>query len=52
MKESMISLMASLMKFGGSSGLKDNLYVRTRLAIQDTVSLFYVIRALQASPAS
>lgn len=48
MKESMISFMAQLMKTGGGQQ-KDNFYIKTRMAIQDTVALYYVMRQIGTS---
>lgn len=45
MRESMISFMSVLMK----SMQKDNFYVKTRMAVQDTVALFYVVRCLASN---
>jgi hypothetical protein len=47
MKESMISFMAQLMKNGGPQ--KDNFYIKTRSAIQDTVALYYVMRQIASN---
>lgn len=41
MKENMITFMASLMGNGTS---KDNFFLKTRLAIQDTLSLFFLAK--------
>lgn len=46
MKDSMISFMAQLMRQGEQ---RDNFYIKSRAAIQDTVALHYVLRAVQAS---
>lgn len=46
MKESMISFMAHIMRAGAQ---KDNFYVKTRSAIQDTVALFYVVKNIASN---
>ena len=46
MKEGMISFMASLM---GNGSNKDNFFLRTRVAIQDTVSLFYIVKNISSN---
>jgi hypothetical protein len=41
MRENMISMMAQVL---GSAQTKDNFFLRTRQAIQDTLALFYITR--------
>ncbi len=41
MKEGMITFMAQIM---GNQGLKDNFFLKTRVALQDTLSLFFIVK--------
>lgn len=46
MKDSMISFMAHIMR---NSSQKDNFYIKTRTCLQDTFSLFYVLKNIAAN---
>ena len=43
MKESMITFMAQLM---GNGKIKDNFFLKSRIAIQDTISLHYIVKSI------
>jgi hypothetical protein len=46
MKEGMISFMAQIM---GDPQTKDNFFLKTRMALQDTLSLFFIAKNIAAN---